>query len=216
VTLPRRVDWLARAAARRIAAWCERCADPARRTWLAALRAELDSIESGPAQLRWALGSVALVRLPRRVDVLKSSMFGLVLGLILMLGIVWSNVVVPSHESDDEYTAWYAAFYLGLFVYFGVAGAVFGRGALTGAVTALLSVGIAMLTFIVIDNLFLDIVMTQPDKMAAFATSGLTDPRDFVNRGNLLALAIALPVLMLIGAACGALGGAIRTRVARS
>jgi hypothetical protein len=219
------VDRLASTAARRVVEWCERYAEPARRPWLEALRAELGTIESGPAQLRWALGSLALVRIPpRRNDVLKSSLFGLVLGVILMVVIVWSNVIVPSHESDDEYGAWYLAFYLGLFVYFGIAGSLasgrrrptFGRSALTGAATALLSVGIALLTFIVIDNLFLDIVMTQPDKMAGFANSGLSDARDYVNQGNLLAVVIALPVTMLIGAAFGALGGAIRTHIAPS
>jgi hypothetical protein len=215
VQLAQRVDRLARAAARLIVGWCERVADPARRTWLQALRAELDTIEGGPAQLRWALGSLALVRIPRRHEVLKTSAFGLVLGAILMVLIVWSNVIVPSHESDDEYTAWYLAFYLGLFVYFGVAGAVFGRGALTGAVTALLSVGIALLTFIVIDNLFLDTVMTQPDKMAGFAASGMTSARDYVNQGN-PGIFVVLLFVMLIGAVCGALGGAIRSRVART
>jgi hypothetical protein len=215
VKLAQRVDRLASDAARLIVSCCERFADPARRTWQQALRAELDTIDSGPAQLRWALGSLALIRLPGRHAVLKTSAFGLVLGAILMVLIVWSNVIVPSHESDDEYTVWYLAFYLGLFVYFGVAGAVFGRGALTGAVTALLSVGIALLTFIVIDNLFLDTVMTQPDKMAGFAASGMTSARDYVNQGN-PSILVVLPFVMLIGAVCGALGGAIRSRVART
>jgi hypothetical protein len=55
---------------------------------------------------------------------LRSSSFGLVLSAVLVIGIIWSNVIVPSHESDDEYAAWYLAFYLGLPVYFRVAGMV--------------------------------------------------------------------------------------------
>jgi hypothetical protein len=152
---------------------------------------------------------------------LKTSAFGLVLGAILIVLIVWSNVIVPSHESDDEYTAWYAAFYLGLFAYFGLAGSLaggrppkFGRSAWTGATTALLSVGIALLTFIVIDNLFLDTVMTQPDKMAGFAASGMTDARDYVNQSN-AAIVVVLPVIMSIGAVFGVLGSVIRQRVLR-
>jgi hypothetical protein len=78
------------------------------------------------------------------------------------------------------------------------------------------SFGVAMLTFVVIDNVFLDIVMQQPDKLTGFQHTGLTGPREYVNKGAALALLVALPVFAGIGAACGAFGGAIRARYARA
>jgi hypothetical protein len=106
--------------------------------------------------------------------------------------------------------------YAGLFAYFTASGFVAARAggsitasALTGGATALVGIGIAMLTFVVVDNLFLDVVMQQPDKLHAFQSSGLTDQRAFVNRGLVLGLVIALPVIGTIGAGCGTLGGAL-------
>ena len=152
---------------------------------------------------------------------LRSSSFGLVLSAVLVIGIVWSNVIVPSHESDDEYTAWYAAFYLGLLVYFAVAGMVASSGrnrlassAWTGALTAMLVLVVVTATFIAIDNLFLDVVMQQPDKANGFRDSGLTSQRDYVNQGN-RALFVLLPIFGAFGAAFGALGGLIREQIDR-
>jgi hypothetical protein len=153
---------------------------------------------------------------------LRTSAFGLVLGAVLMVGIVWSNVVVPSHESDDEYAIWYGVFYAGLLVYFFVAGLVVaGRpasiavSALSGAVTAVLVALIVLVTFIVIDNLFLDVVMQQHDKAYYFARSGMTSQRDYVNNGNLQALLLLPSALTAFGAGFGALGGLVRTRLRR-
>jgi hypothetical protein len=150
---------------------------------------------------------------------LRSSSFGLVLGAVLVTGIVWSNVIVPSHESDDEYAAWYAAFYIGLLVYFAVAGMVasnarsrLASSAWAGALTAMVLLVIVMVTFIVVDNLFLDVVMQQPDKANGFRHSGLTSQRDYVNQGNLAALAL-LPIFGAFGAGFGALGGLIRKQI---
>lgn len=43
--------------ARALIAWVERYADPADREWIGAMRAELDVIDGGLAQLRWAAGA---------------------------------------------------------------------------------------------------------------------------------------------------------------
>src|SRR2546426_1099852 len=82
---------------------------------------ELDLVEGSPARLVWALGGLWFVCTARRralartwrswPDTLRMSAFGLVPGALLIVGIVWNNVVVPSHESDDEYAIWYLVFY---------------------------------------------------------------------------------------------------------
>jgi hypothetical protein len=57
--------------ARSLIAWAERSADPAEREWVQALRAELDLIDGGPAQLRWATGVMPLLWRSYRADILR-------------------------------------------------------------------------------------------------------------------------------------------------
>jgi hypothetical protein len=228
----RALDRLLDRAADAILAWSAGRVEPAQAAWMEALRAELAVVDGGPARLRWALGGLSLALSARRSSLnrtwfswpalLRHSAFGLALGAALAVGIVWSNVVAPSHESDDEYGAWYLAFYLGLLAYFFVAGVVLaGRppsipvAAVTGAMTAVLVALIVLVTFIVIDNLFLDVVMRQPDKVYNFAHSGMTNKRDFVNNGNFQVLLLVPSVMGGFGAAFGALGGAVRTWMSR-
>jgi len=217
------------AAAHSLLVWSARRAYPSERVWIEALRGELEVVEEGLAQLLWALGGLSLISSARRRTLtrpwyswpalLRSSSFGLVLSAVLVIGIVWSNVIVPGHESDDEYTAWYVAFYLGLLVYFAVAGMVassarnrLASSAWAGALTAMLVLVVVTVTFIVIDNLFLDVVMQQPDKANGFRQSALTSERDYVNQGN-FAVFVLLPIFGAFGAAFGALGGLIRKQI---
>ena len=217
------------AAARGLLAWSASRASASERAWIEALRGELEVVDEGLAQLLWALGGVSLLSGARRRPLtrtwyswpalLRSSSFGLVLSALLVMGIVWSNVIVPSHESDDEYTAWYLAFYLGLLVYFAVAGMVassarnrLASSAWAGALTAVLVLLVVTATFIVIDNLFLDVVMQQPDKANGFRHSGLTSQRDYVNQGNFAIFAL-LPIFAAFGAAFGTLGGLMRKQI---
>jgi hypothetical protein len=57
--------------ARALIAWVERYADPADREWIGAMRAELDVIDGGLAQLRWAAGAVLVLWRPYRVELLR-------------------------------------------------------------------------------------------------------------------------------------------------
>ena len=225
-----RLDRLFDGAAGRVLAWSARHADPARGPWIDALRGELELVEGAPGRLLWALGGLSVVCSTRRSTVsrfwrslpaaLRFSLFGATLAVAMAVAVVWSNVIVPTHESDDEYTGWYLAFYLGLFAYFGVSGFLARRGgasiggsALTGLITAVISVGVTLATFIIVDNLFLDIVMTQPDKAAGFARSGMTSARDYVNQGIFLGLMTVMPLVAAIGAGCGLAGGLLAQRL---
>jgi hypothetical protein len=215
--------------ARWLIAWAAGRASASERRWIEALRGELELVERGPAQLLWALGGLSLLHCMRRraltrswyslPSLLRSSSFGLALSAVLVVGIIWSNVIVPSHESDDEYTAWYVAFYIALPLYFAVAGAVassarnrMASAVWAGALTAALFFVIVMVTFVVIDNVYLDVVMQQPDKALGFRSSGLTSARDYVNQGNSAAF-FMLPVLTAFGAVMGMIGGLVRTRI---
>jgi hypothetical protein len=144
---------------------------------------------------------------------------GLLLGGLAIVGIVVSNVVFPSTESDSEYAAVYLLGYAAILVVFAVIGFVasgtpsrIGAGARAGTVAALLATAIGLATFFVVDNLFLSIVGQQVDKIQGFHQSTFRTMRDYVNAGLLHTL-ILLPLLGAAGAAFGAVGATARKRL---
>jgi hypothetical protein len=150
--------------------------------------------------------------------VMNKYSFGLALGIVMSVAVVVTNVLFPSQESDSEYGLLYALVYFGLFALFSVGGYLASKsthslrsGAVGGAVTALLSIGLTMLTFIIIDNLFLDIVSQQPDKLWGFQhQQAFHTMRDYVNVGLLRGVLFVLPVMTLLGAVLGTIGASVR------
>jgi hypothetical protein len=139
---------------------------------------------------------------------------------VLSALVVLTNVVFPTpNESDDEYTAWYLVVYLGLFLLFAIGGALNAErarprrsGAVGGAATALLIVGMVLLTFAVVDNVFLNIVSQQVDKVTAFRNqSTYTTMRDYINAGLLRGAPAAVTFAALVGGTLGALSGSYIT-----
>jgi hypothetical protein len=142
---------------------------------------------------------------------------GLLLGGLAIVGIVLSNVVFPSTESDSEYTALYLVGYAAILVVFVVIGFVasgapsqIGAGARAGVVAALLATAIGLATFFVVDNLFLSIVGQQVDKIQGFHQSTFPTMRAYVNADLVYAVLILLPLSSAAGAAFGAVGAAAR------
>ena len=149
-------------------------------------------------------------------------LYALSWGALFSVLVVLTNVVFPSpNESDDEYTGWYIVLYLGLFLLFTIGGALNSErahplrsGAIGGAVSALIMVAMIMLTFVIIDNVFLDIVSQQIDKINTFrAQTTYTSMRDFINDGLLRGLVIVLPVVAIVGGALGAFASSLRQRL---
>jgi len=151
--------------------------------------------------------------------------YALACGAVLSVLVILSNVVFPSpNESDDEYTGWYIVLYLGLFLLFAIGGAINSQrthpqrsGAIGGAGAALIIVAIIMLTFAIVDNIFLDVVSQQIDKVNAFhAQTTYTSMRDFINDGLLRGTVIVLPVVAVVGGFLGALASLVRRRLTPS
>src|SRR5262249_55474853 len=63
-------------------------------------------------------------------------------------------------------------------------------------------------TYLVINNAFFSIVSQQHDKRVAFAASGWTSMRAYVNFQTLVGLFVVVPMATAVGAALGFLGGA--------
>ena len=151
-------------------------------------------------------------------------LYAIALGAITSTIVVLTNVVFPTpNESDDEYTAWYLVLYLGLFLLFAIGGVIAAdrvrllqTGALGGVVTALIILGMTFVTFAVVDNLFLDVVSQQIDKINSFQRqTTYTNMRDFINSGLLMGSVVALAAGATIGGMLGALGGMTRARLVR-
>jgi hypothetical protein len=82
-----------------------------------------------------------------------------------------------------------------------------GRALKTGALGGTISVAILWLTFIALNNLFIDRMSYEPDRIRAFRASGYATMREFVNQG--LFPGLFFPVLMCVAAFAGAAGGAV-------
>jgi hypothetical protein len=90
-------------------------------------------------------------------------------------------------------------------------------GLKAGAVAGGLIAVMVTLTFLAVNNLFLDIVSRQHDKRVAFAASGWSSMRAYLTVTQLEGGIFLVPMLTLVGGALGMLGGAMfRPRVRRS
>jgi hypothetical protein len=175
-------------------------------------------------------------RLQRRPDVrtlmsdtaVRRGVFaGLATSAVMTVALLLSNLVFrqgPNEsDSDPEYLVLLAAGYLLLLVLFLAIGGFAGRwsgsalaGAKGGAAAGLVIALVAFAVSIAIDNAFLHIVSQQHDKRMAFASSGMSSMRLFLNLQNLTGLFVVTPLATVIGAGLGALGAMVirRRRVA--
>ena len=152
----------------------------------------------------------------------RATLFGVVAAAAAAPLIVWTNAF-PSGpaESDSEYSSTYAVGYVLLLLYLVAAGA-FGSwktrrlasGAWAGAATALIAVAVVMAAFGLVDNLFLDVVSRQPDKIAAFHNGGYHSMRESINAGLLTGAIYGIPFVTVVGAGAGTVG-ALLSRILR-
>jgi hypothetical protein len=157
------------------------------------------------------VGGAAGARLRSRGPVRLGVLFGLLAALALAVDIVYANVLRPG--GDDSSLICYAAVFALQFTAGVVAGGhtrpPFGP-ALTGATAGAVIAILVIVTFAVVDNLFLGTVSSQPEKIRGLAQSPFGSMRLYLNVTLVLALAILTPFLTACGFALGALGGAVR------
>ena len=149
---------------------------------------------------------------------------GLLLGILLSAAIVTTNVIWPSivgHPSPDnelsECIGWALVIAIvGWTGYLRIQSTKRLReAAIAGGMISFIAFGMVMVTFLVIDNLFLGVVSQQPEKIWLFERSGFPDMRSYLNHANLRAFWTALPIITVFGAICGIVGGYI-SRFAQS
>jgi hypothetical protein len=121
---------------------------------------------------------------PRGRPLLRATLVALVVWLGLSVLIFLSNVVYPGRDDGPAVAVGYACVFLAL-AFTGVLAARTGRGAgsvvAAGAFAGALLGALIIVTFLVVDNVWLDIVAQQPQKIDDFARSGATSMRGFIN-----------------------------------
>lgn len=147
---------------------------------------------------------------------------GLALGIVLSLAVFATNIVLPvlssrtaRWEQAMDAEPYVTAGWLFVALLWGMAGfAAYRRTAdiraaiRAGAIVALASMASVMLTFVLIDNVFLDIVSRQPEKIWGLQQSQAPSMRAYLNHTFVKSFLLVLPVLTIAGAVFGALGGA--------
>ena len=142
---------------------------------------------------------------------------GLALGVVLSIAVVLTNIALPELNINVSSSVVFDWAVRGtIFVMFGAAGflacrrtGAFGSSVRAGATVALVSIGVVMLTFVLMDNLFLGIVARQPAKVLLFRHSNFTNIRAYINFQHARALIVVLPACTVLGGLCGAAGGTV-------
>ena len=166
--------------------WAERYADPVEREWIGAMRAELDAIDGGVAQLRWAAGALPLLWRPYRTDIL--------LFLLCTAAVVLVNYSYPKFATARPVELIFFAqqFYLPLL---GLLAARLAHRVLAGTVTGIAAslVGFAVLHVL---------GYGAPDASTSLATGSL-------------GMYTQILFFTIVGAAFGTLGAATVLRLSR-
>ncbi len=152
---------------------------------------------------------------------MKALPYAFLIGAIFSFFIFLTNVVFPNNGPDNGTAVGFT--YLVLFSLFGLGGYINSRqskdkiksGAVGGAITAFIVVGLIMLTFAFVDNVFLSTVSKQADKIAGFtnAKNQFHSMRDYINHGLLMGSIIVLPVVTIIGGLLGSIGAFSRSEL---
>jgi hypothetical protein len=142
---------------------------------------------------------------------------GLLIAAFGAIIIVYSNVLAPpganESDSDPEYRIQYLVLLavLGtMFVAVGLRGRLRGTspgaGVRAGVVAGVLLAVLVTLTFVAVNNIFLETVSQQHDKRLAFAASGWTSMRAYLTVTQLKSAVILVPLTALAGATAGLVG----------
>ncbi len=177
----------------------------------------LVSVLVGAWDAHWHRGRTVMARFldqPSR----RGVWVGLAATAVLAVIVVLTNVVFPpgpnDSDSDPGYLVQLLIAYL-LVIALLIAVGWYARrhsdsrfaGAKSGAAAALvIAVGLTA-TFIIVNNLFFDIVSQQQDKRVAFAASGWSSMRAYITVRQALGLVVLAPVVTAVGAVLGFVGG---------
>jgi len=151
---------------------------------------------------------------------------GLIVAAVIA-AVAFLTVVVfapgPDETDDDpEYLVQLLVAYVLLFIALMAIGAHARRrsdspyaGLKAGAAAGFVIASMVTLTYLLINNAFFPIVSQQHDKRVAFAASGWSSMRAFINFQTLSGLVVVVPMATAVGAGLGFLGSILLARLRR-
>ena len=138
----------------------------------------------------------------------------LAVAIIPTIAFVLHDLVFQLPDNEGEASLGFFITIVGLLCVWGCSGYLMARRAnrramapLAGAVAGILSVGILWLTFVALNNLFLDRMSYEPDRIRAFHQSGYATMREYWDHQRGWG---PFPLVMLVAAVVGGIGGAVR------
>jgi hypothetical protein len=184
---------------------------------LAEAFAEQVALHGRRAATRWYLGQIVSIawhvapRSPKK----NSVTIGIVLGLLMAIGVVVTNVLFPlAHvdlrESDvTEVLPWAIVLLVIALAGWWRRGDGIVSAVRAGSTVAFLAFGIVILTFLVVDNVFLDLVSQQHEKQQLLRASTYHSMRALLTIAQLRALLTVLPAVSVLGGVAGGLAGLV-------
>ena len=133
---------------------------------------------------------------------------------MLAIIISLSNVVFPNNSPDSSPGMLFVAFLIGEYIIWSSyhANSRIKKKNIAlkiGVFTSLIGFIFAMLTFAVIDNIFLNIVSQQADKVLNFHNGHYSSMRVMINLGLIRGVLFGLPASMIFGLICGFIGSSL-------
>jgi hypothetical protein len=148
-----------------------------------------------------------------------NSMFGfgvMIVAAIPTIAFALHDLVFQLPDNQHEPTLGFFITVGGLLFVWGLCGYLaappagsIGAAMRTGAIAGIMSVGILWLASIVLNNLFIERMSYEPDRIRAFHESGYATMRTYVNSSIFDSFTL---MLLSVAAVTGAIGGAIRCR----
>jgi hypothetical protein len=145
-----------------------------------------------------------------RMDTMtRNSKLALAVGVIPAIVFTLHDLVFQLPDNEHEASLGFFLTVGGLLFVWGASGYLAARsgGVKAGAIAGAISVAILAMTFFILNNLFIDRMSYEPDRIRAFQESGYPTMRAFVNHGLFDGF---FPILMTVAAIAGTLGAAIR------
>jgi hypothetical protein len=143
----------------------------------------------------------------------------LAVAIIPTIAFVLHDLVFQLPDNEGEASLGFFVTIAGLLCVWGCSGYLMARPAnrtaaafFAGAVAGIVSVGVLWLTFVALNNLFLDRMSYEPDRIRAFHQSGYATMREYWDHQRGWG---PFPLVMLVAAVVGGIGGAVRRTAQR-